>query len=256
MEINLPSVRQTCKHPFKTSEKYSFIPTTRVLGVLAEYGWMSIEARQARVLDPQNEGYQRHLVRLRNERLADDLVAVGDVVPEIVLVNSHGGSSSFQLYASLLEKVCGNGLIIHRPAADFRIPHLGYADGKVSESIAALVEMFPQVLAARAAWQSIQLDRPEQFAFSREAAVIRFGERAATVDPLDLLTVRHAGQGEPTLWNTFNIVQEATLRGGVRRRHPKGKWTYSRAVNAIDDSIRLNRALWRLAEEVARGHEG
>jgi hypothetical protein len=256
MEINLPSVQQTCKHPFKTSGKYSFIPTTRVLGVLADYGWTPIEARQSRVLDPQNDGFQRHLVRLRNERVSGDLVAVGDVVPEIVMVNSHGGSSSFQLYASLLEKVCGNGLIIDRPAADYRIPHLGYADGKVSEAIVALAEMFSQVLAVRAAWQSIPLDRLEQFAFGREATVIRFGEQAATVDPLDLLKVRHAGQGEPTLWNTFNIVQEATLRGGVRRRHPKGKWTFSRAVNAIDDSIRLNRALWRLAEEVARRHEG
>lgn len=256
LSVDLPSVVQTHKNPLTTSEKYRFIPTTQVLGILADYGFSPIEARQARVKNPEHDGYQRHLVRLRNDHLAKDLADVGYVIPEIVAVNSHGGGSSFQLHAALLEKVCTNGLIVDRPPADFRIPHIGYADTKAEEVIRTLVEFLPHVLASRAAWQSLLLDREEQHAFARKAAVIRFAENATTVDPEELLRVRHAGQSEPTLWNTFNVVQEATIRGGVRRWHPKGKWTFSRGVNAIAESIGLNRALWRLAESEARRLRG
>lgn len=247
----LASIVQTHKNPLTTSEKYRFIPTTQVLGVLSDFGWAPIEAKQARVYNPEHDGYQRHLVRLRNESLAGDLVEVGDVVPEIVVVNSNGGSSSFRLYASLLEKVCGNGLIVDRPAGDFRIPHVGYADSRVEDAIASIVELFPHVLAARASWQRLLLDHGEQLKFAWRAAWLRFEERAATIDPNELLRVRHAGQSEPTLWNTFNVVQEATIRGGVRRRLADGRRTTSREVNAIGESIRLNRLLWRLAATTA-----
>ena len=254
--LELTSIRQTHKNPFTTSEKYRFIPTTQVLDILADSGWSPVTATQARVLNPEHDGYQRHMVRLRNENLARDLVDVGDVIPEIVLVNSHGGGSSFQLHAALLEKVCTNGLIVDRPAADYRIPHVGYADSKAEEVIKAVVELFPHVLASRSAWQSLLLNPEEQQAFARRAAFLRFGERATTVDPTEMLRVRHAGQSGPTLWNTFNVVQEATIRGGVRRWHPSRMWVASRSVNAIGDTIRLNRALWRLSEEIARTRPG
>lgn len=250
--LDLASVVQTHKNPLTTSERYRFIPTTQVLGVLADSGWSPVEAKQARVHNPEHDGYQRHLVRLRNESLAGDLVDVGDVVPEIVVVNSHGGSSAFQLYAALLEKVCSNGLIVDRPAADYRIPHVGYADSKVEAVIASLVELFPHVLASRASWQRLLLDREEQLKFAWRAAWLRFEERAASIDPTELLQVRHAGQYEPTLWNTFQVVQEATIRGGIRRRLANGRRTRSREVTAIGESIRLNRLLWRLAETEAR----
>lgn len=247
--IELSSIQQTHKNYLTTSGKYRFIPTTQVLGILADSGWAPFEAKQARVSNPEHDGYQRHLVRLRNADLSSNLAEVGDVVPEIVVVNSHGGASSFQLYASLLEKVCGNGLIVDRPAADYRIPHVGYADSKVEAVAAAIVEHFPHVLATRKAWQSLLLGHLEQLRFARRAAVLRFGDRATSIDPEDLLRVRHAGQSQPTLWNTFNVIQEATIRGGVRRRLDNGKRSVSRGVNAIDDAIRLNRLLWRLAAD-------
>nr|WP_180276677.1 hypothetical protein [Pseudomonas syringae] len=42
------------------------------------------------------------------------------------------------------------------------------------------------------------------------------------------------------------------VRGGLRGRNAKGRPTTTRPVNGIDQSIKLNRALWVLADEMRR----
>jgi hypothetical protein len=249
----IASITQTRKNPHTTSDKYAFIPTTRALGVLAGHGWHPVKASEARVLKEENQGYQRHMIRLRNDQFARGL-DVGDVLPEIVLVNSHGGGSSFQLYAALLEKVCTNGLIVERgTAAHYRIAHTGYADAKVDVAVGDLAGYFPDILARRDAMREFLLNPAGQLAVARAAAVLRFGDRPHPVNPEVLLTVRHAGQAAPTLWNTINVVQENAIRGGLRTYLPGGRRSRTRPVNGIADSVRLNRALWRLAEDAADG---
>jgi len=56
----------------------------------------------------------------------------------------------------------------------------------------------------------------------------------------------------PDLWTTFNRVQENIIKGGVRGRNATGKRTTTRAVNGIDQGVKLNRALWVLAEEMRK----
>lgn len=42
------------------------------------------------------------------------------------------------------------------------------------------------------------------------------------------------------------------IRGGLQGRNAKGKATTTRPVAGIDQNIRLNRALWVLADEMRR----
>ena len=97
MSINLEgyaSINQSHQSN-EVSDKYGFIPTTRVLRVLENEGWMSSKINEARVLDDTKHGYQKNMVRLRQT----NSVQVGDVFPEIVLTNSHNGLASFQVMA-------------------------------------------------------------------------------------------------------------------------------------------------------------
>jgi hypothetical protein len=59
------------------------------------------------------------------------------------------------------------------------------------------------------------------------------------------------------LWTTLNTVQENIIRGGQRdysRRRPDGRrMPKSRAIKGIDQDMKLNRALWQMAE-VFREH--
>jgi hypothetical protein len=250
---NVTSIMQTSRNPHSTSEKYSFIPTYQVLQVFADHGWYPVKAVEARVLKEENQGYQRHMLRLRNDRFCRELVSVGDTLPEIALVNSHGGASSFQVYMALLEKVCSNGLIVDRGSFDHhRIPHTGYTAAKVEQAISGIVRHFPEILGRRDELQRIMLAESERRAFAQAAIELRFDGEKYQVSPDELLRVRHHGQQAPHLWNTFNVVQENLIRGGVQQRRRNGRRFRSREVSSIAENVRLNRALWKLTEEMAR----
>jgi hypothetical protein len=57
-------------------------------------------------------------------------------------------------------------------------------------------------------------------------------------------------------WRTFNRVQENVIRGGLtawaRDARNRPRRVTSREVTGIDGDVRLNRALWQLAERMAQ----
>ncbi|MNG31048.1 hypothetical protein D3C84_1167890 [compost metagenome] len=64
---------------------------------------------------------------------------------------------------------------------------------------------------------------------------------------------RRAEDRASDLWTTFNRVQENTIKGGLRGRNKQGRRTTTRAVNGIDQDVKLNRALWVLAQALRSG---
>jgi hypothetical protein len=67
-----------------------------------------------------------------------------------------------------------------------------------------------------------------------------------------LLNPRRFGDGARDLWTTLNTVQENVICGGQRdysRRRPDGsRMPKSRAIKGIDEDLKLNKALWHMAE--------
>jgi hypothetical protein len=133
-----------------------------------------------------------------------------------------------------------------------RIAHTGYTDERIATAIGSVMAGFPKVLERRDEMRRHVLSRGEQNTFARSAIELRFDGQKYAVEPTALLAVRHSGQLAPNLWNTFNVVQENAIRGGIWQRRADGSRIRSRRVQAIAEEVRLNRALWRLAEETAR----
>ncbi|MGG6549144.1 UNVERIFIED_CONTAM: DUF945 domain-containing protein, partial [Prevotella sp. 15_C9] len=63
-----------------------------------------------------------------------------------------------------------------------------------------------------------------------------------------LLRPRRFDDRESDLWSTFNRVQENLVKGGLDGRTANGRRQRTRPVQGIDQNVRLNRALWLLAE--------
>src|SRR5262245_55057174 len=78
------------------SQKYSFIPTTRALAVLQDHGWHPVQAMEARTRREDFQGFQKHAIRLANPKFNQEL-QVGSTIPQLLLTNSHAGSSAFEL---------------------------------------------------------------------------------------------------------------------------------------------------------------
>ncbi|WP_271898783.1 DUF932 domain-containing protein [Candidatus Phyllobacterium onerii] len=59
------------------------------------------------------------------------------------------------------------------------------------------------------------------------------------------------------LWTTFNVTQENVIRGGLRgmlldEQGRRVRRVSTRAVNGIDQDIKLNKALWVLSQKMAQ----
>jgi hypothetical protein len=100
-----PSIFADSKHESR-SERYTYIPTIDVLNGLRNEGFQPFMVCQTRVRNPGKLDFTKHMLRLRH---ADQIG--GEEANEIVLLNSHDGSSSYQMVAGLLRFVCKNGLV-------------------------------------------------------------------------------------------------------------------------------------------------
>ena len=233
------------------SSKYSFIPTTKPLEVLADYGWFPVAVTEARTRMESKDGFQKHVVRLANSNF-NTLAEIGGTIPQVLLTNDHSGAGAFELLVGLFEKICANGLCVPRgELGGSRILHRGYTTEAVEGGIRGIMDNMNQVITRVDEFKNITLQRDQQLALAEAAIELRWDGEAFAVKPEDVLTVRHRGQEAPTLWNTYNRVQETIIRGGARQVNTEGRRSRSRAVTSVKEDLRLNKALWTLTEKMA-----
>ena len=240
----VPSVFSDSKHESR-SERYTCIPTISLLENLQREGFQPFFACQTRVRDPDKREHTKHMLRLRREGQI-----TGHQVPEIILLNSHDGSSSYQMLPGLFRAVCANGLICGDTFGEVRVPHKGDVVGRVIEGAYEVLNVFERVEEQREAMQCLNLSAPARQAFAHAALNYRYGEEHHPVTESQLLTARRWEDRKDDLWTTYQRVQENLIKGGVTGVTSKGKRTHTRAVKGIDGDIKLNRALWVMAEQM------
>lgn len=230
------------------SRRYTFIPSERVLSGLMDVGFVPVDARQAQSRRASTI-HARHIVRLRRRF---ETVELNDSIPEIVFLNSHDGSSCYQLRMGLFRVACTNGLIVSLGAFPaIRVAHRGDVVEQVVTGALQLAERF-EVLAGQVRhMEERQLFKDEQVAFADRALALRFEDvTQARMQPSALLNVRRTEDAGDDLWHVMNRVQENLLRGGLVRRSATGRLVRTRRIRSIREDVRLNSGLWDLASEV------
>lgn len=257
MRRYVPSIFAEGAHGSR-SDRYAYIPTINVMRGLAKEGFLPVAARQSRVRDDTRRDFTKHMIRFR--RAEHRMDAVGDTVPEIVLVNAHDGTAAYSLLAGLFKLACLNGLVVSAgELASVHVHHKGDVVSKVIEGAYTVLESSKLALDAPREWSSLQLTSGEQSAFAEAAHVIRFadaeGETATPIQARQLLIPRRYEDSANNLWQTFNVVQENVIRGGLtaigRNAAGQRRRSTTRPVNGIDQDVRLNKALWTLAAKMA-----
>lgn len=149
--VHVPSVFGTDKHESR-SDRYTYIPTITLLESLKQEGFQPFFACQTRVRDLNKRDHTKHMLRLRREGQI-----TGKQVPEIILLNSHDGSSSYQMLPGLFRFVCQNGLVCGETFGEVRVPHKGNVVEKVIEGAYEVLGIFDRVEDKRDAMQSLLL---------------------------------------------------------------------------------------------------
>ncbi|ATL72504.1 DUF932 domain-containing protein [Nocardia terpenica] len=242
-----PSIFATEAHADR-SARYTYIPTIDVLRGLQREGFQPFAVAQSRVRDESRREFCKHMVRLRHATAIR-----ADETNEIILLNSHDGTSSYQMLAGMFRFVCTNGMVCGETIDDIRVRHSGNVVDDVIEGAYTVLDQFELVEAERDDMKALPLETGEQHAFAKAALALRYDEpEKAPIAARQLLTPRRVEDAGDDMWSVFNRVQERVTKGGVRGTTAKGQRTRTRPVNGIDGNVKLNRALWVLAEEMRK----
>ena len=241
-----PSVVTDSAHESR-KDSYKFISTLNVIDSMRKEGFEPYEVRQTRTRLLGRRNHTRHMVRLRHA----DAYSNGSEVPEIILLNSHDGTSSYQLLSGFFRFVCSNGLIAGNIHNDIRIRHSGNVIDQVIEGSYRVLSEVEAGLSRIDRFKSITLNEGQKLTFADQAITLRWGERSPIKDPAELLSIHRHSDRKDDLWTVFNTVQENLMRGGLNGRSFNGRRVTTRAINGVNENVRINRGLWDLADKLA-----
>ncbi|MEF3128484.1 DUF932 domain-containing protein [Rhizobium leguminosarum] len=140
-----------------------------------------------------------------------------------------------------------------------KVRHSGDVQHKVIEGTYRVLGEAERTLAAPQDWSTLKLNRDERDILADAGHVLRFGDgEGETTTPIkaeQLLVPRRHDDGADDLWTVWNVVQENAVKGGLRGIGlddlGRPRRMKSRAVNGIDQDIKLNKALWLIGEKMA-----
>ena len=247
---HVPSVFAREAHDSR-SDRYVYVPTIEIVEGLRREGWFPFFAVQAVPRDGNRIGHAKHMLRLRR----DDGIGKPEAA-EVIIVNSHDGSTSYQMFAGMLRFVCTNSMIAGERFEEVRVHHKGGIQDQIIEGVYTVAEDFPRLIDATETMKETRLTQAEQTVLAEASLVARYGEEESPIRPDQIIQPRRREDVGQSLWQTFNVIQENLIRGGIsgRRQTADGRIRRSqtRAINGIDQNVGLNRALWTLAEGMQR----
>ena len=247
---HVPSIFAREAHDSR-SERYVYVPTIDIVEGLRREGWFPFFAVQSVPRDGSRHGHAKHMLRLRR----DDGIGKEEAA-EVIIVNSHDGTSSYQMFAGMLRFVCTNSLVAGERFDDVRVPHKGNIQHDIIEGVYTVAEDFPRLIDASETMKEIQLGEDERRVLAEASLVARYGKEESPIRPDQIIQPRRREDAGQNLWMTYNTIQENMIRGGLhgQRRNAEGRIRRSqtRPINGIDQNVTLNRALWTLAEGMQR----
>lgn len=246
----VPSAFAEAAHDSR-SARYAYVPTIGVIEGLRAEGFIPVKAVQSRSRDEDKAGHAKHMIRFRREDQLQQAEA-----REVILVNSHDGSSAYQMNAGIFRLICSNGLAVGNEDIRQTVRHSGDVKGEIIDCAFRILDRFDTVTAEIDAMKSARLEQPLMLAFANAAIEARFEGDQKPVTAEQILRARRVADQPNDVWTVFNRVQENVIKGGLQGRttdaNGRTARRKTRGVNGIDQDATLNRALWRLAVEVAK----
>jgi Domain of unknown function (DUF932) len=255
--VDLPRPAFALEPIATVSERYSLIDSAYLDQQFIQAGFIRHKASAKNVRKPEKQGKQAHIVSYRHAS-APTANELGGLIQAVSFLNSHDGTTQGVITGLIERMVCLNGL--HLP--DFivkpvKIKHLGphnaIAQQIIEGSFRVISETGRAIETARE-WQKIELSRIQQLEFAHRALQLKYPKDGKTESPIkevDILTPRRWDDASPNLWQVFNRAQEHIIKGGLIGRNAQGRQRTVRAVKDITKDVKLNQALWELANEYA-----
>ena len=170
--VSTPSPSPELRKKLGITDRYVHVPTTQVIEDIQKLGWNPIEACQVNAR--KRKGYQRHMIKFVNP---DFIVEGRDEYPELLLSNSHDGTTSFTLDVGIFRLVCSNGMVIKtQDFGSMKVRHYGYDFEAIKSAVTELMQSIPGYLKQVEEMKQQKLEKDQMLDFARKAAMLRFAK--------------------------------------------------------------------------------
>ena len=244
----VPALFATSPHP-KMSANYGFTNTYELLKFIEPRGYVLDSVQQT------GKGpFAKVMVKMHHR---DSVQHNGDRA-QLILLDSHNGTSAIKLMLGYYRLVCSNGLMVGSTLFEHTLRHnqpdvqaqlmLGVIEvdkviPRINDSVTAMRGRYVEHSPAFPAFLD-RVARARLHSFRNEPA---FDRRVASVSGQLVQRRRREDRGND-LWTMVNVIQENALRGASY--YFDGKMNHMREVRAIDAQVSLNREIWDAAQEL------
>jgi hypothetical protein len=233
------------------SQKYSFLPTSRIIEDMDRLGWKVSAAKAGKYRNSDNAKYGNHFIGFFHPDIfIKDAEGNIEAYPQVVVFNSHTGRGSFRFEMGIFRLVCSNGMVIKSSdMGSFQLKHSGYTFEELQYLINAAVERMPEIAGKINTFGQRLMSPEEQRAFAKSAFALR-SERQLTPNELeDFLAPRRKEDEGNSLWLVLNRIQESVIKGGslAEPKVKKGKKAF-KGIKNIHRDFKINQELWEMAE--------
>lgn len=276
------------------TERYVSLHTSDLIPVMRDFGYVPVQAaqkgqRKSKAVttfdNPNKESHSKELYSKENhskESHSSHMISFAqessilnssDTRPEIILYNSHDGSSSVQLYAGCFRFICSNGIV----AGDGFKSKMYHSKSGISgfeELLRGTVQDLPLLMERIDALKNVYYSTEQEVEMATRSLELRWDKynystytNEQYIDQLkgtyfnsnsvtQALRCTRVADRSNDAFTVFNRVQEAVIRGKVNVVSVKDKDSYpmlrkARAVNSVKENLRINSALWDIAESIA-----
>lgn len=239
----------------RMSKRYGFIPTNEIVDAFSRDGWVLTKGTEAKVRTDARRGLQRHLLRFAHQSQLE--VSQGERI-EMLLINSHDGTSSVQLAAGVYRLACANGIVVaDSTVASIRLGHHKLEMDTVINSAHTILGQAQKVSEVIECWKGTQISKDDAFHLAEQGIKLRWPDAASQpVSPIIILGVNRQEDVGNDLWTVFNRIQENVIRGG---QHDNSRMTAfgkafraTRTVKSLTEDVRINKGLWEIASQFAQ----
>jgi len=243
-----PAIFATSPAPTIKSSKYQFTPTFEVIDHLQDMGYILTGAKQSKSNVDLRKNWGIHITRFQHPELyIKNPQGQIEARPEIVLLNSHDGTRPIQFEMGLFRLVCENGLVVKdQDMGSFRERHTKHDFNTIKGMIDDKVSGLQKVVDKISSWNMRSMSEKERFQFATEALALRMNtdRKPENYELHEILTPKRKADAEPTLWHTYNILQENLIKGGYQMNNRQ-----ARAIKNPIEDFNINQDLWALADK-------
>lgn len=227
------------------SNKYKLVKTSDLISKLENQGFKLESFVANKVKKKERQGFQKHRAVFSHDTLLKS--EHSDGFPQLLLTNSHDGTSAVVLQLGFFRLVCSNGLVAGKMIGEpISLRHSGKylydeLDKAVEKIAAQVVTLNESIKKMKSKIMSV-------------GEIIELQEKTLSTRLLDgekLITstfkVNREEDTKLDLFTVMNVIQENLIRGGAVltvERENKTKQKTLRAVKSIHTQTKINTTVW------------